>query len=349
MAVPQPIGHPQLMSRRLRPHAPGATFHITARTVGREHWFDEAVRRRVVGIIAESLLRSDALLCAFTVMSNHLHLVVRQGLAPLEQLLQPMLTRTALLLQRKLGRKGHIFEQPYRDVVCSNPDHLRMVIAYTHLNPCRAGICNDVSDYEWTSHRAYIGAPTSKTIPQLLVALPLFASEKGQTIEELRSDYLEFVECCLRRDRARAESPDERHNIKLPRSDEGDAYWSRHLSKSVLSEAPPDAAARLDLRDISRNVIAELCPGLSLDALRVLRGGPDFVRVRHEIIIRATLAGYSGVKIARSLNISAATVSRVATFAFTRVEPDGSPSPLLHAWMSRNGRSKGRSALPHRD
>lgn len=345
MAVPHPADHTRVMPRRLRPYAPGATFHITTRTVGREHWLDEAVRAAVVRFTADSLLRSDARLFAFTVMSNHMHLVVRQGKAALEHLLQPILTRAALLLQRKLSRKGHIFERRYRERVCADPDHLRMAIAYTHLNPCRAGMCNDPVDYEWSSHRAYCGVPTLTNVPQLTVALPLFASGKERTISELRSDYLEFVDCCQTRDRARNESPNRIPKIVFPRLDEGDAYWSRHLHTFLLGEAPnDDVVTRLDLRDIARNVIADLSPGLSLDALRLLRGGPEFVSVRHEIVIRATLAGYLGVKIAQFLNISPATVSRVATSVFTKVEPDGSPSPLLHAWMSRNGRRKGRSA-----
>lgn len=120
------------MGRQLRPQLPGVPFHVTARVQGRAAWFT-GVERPLENRILAAPRRSDATLLAYAVMPNHLHLVVVQGSQPLSQLMQPLLTRIALLVQRRTGREGHIFERRFRASPCLDPDYLRNAIAYVHL------------------------------------------------------------------------------------------------------------------------------------------------------------------------------------------------------------------------
>src|SRR5687768_12358998 len=116
------------MSRRKRAYLPGVVFHITARAHCKEPYFSPALRDAMVNIIARGLRRSDALLIAWVILSNHYHLVVRQGVAPLAQLIQPINREIALAVQRAQRRKGHVFERRFFAKPCIDADQMREMI-----------------------------------------------------------------------------------------------------------------------------------------------------------------------------------------------------------------------------
>ena len=135
------------MGRRKRPYHPGTIFHLTSRTHRHEEWFDPGLRTTIVELIHRMVARTDAQLLAYAVMPNHLHIVLRQGRMELAQVMQPLMRRVALQVQRQHGFEGSVVERRFRDTACTTPDHVRMAIVYTHLNPWRAGLCGDDLSY----------------------------------------------------------------------------------------------------------------------------------------------------------------------------------------------------------
>src|SRR5262245_51346429 len=101
------------MPRRKRTYQPGAAFHITARTNGKEHWLDERIRDELVDILSTTMSRCDAHLIAYALMSNHFHLVIWQGAMTLGQVMQPIMRKLALRIKRKLDRGGRFMERRF--------------------------------------------------------------------------------------------------------------------------------------------------------------------------------------------------------------------------------------------
>jgi hypothetical protein len=249
---------------------------------------------------------------AYVVMGNHYHLIVHQGAAPLARLMQPINERIALMLQRRLRRGGHIFERRYQASPCADPDYLRHAIAYTHLNPVRAGLCETAAAYTWSSHYAYAGLTqpahaVSNLVPELIPVVGLFRKKSGG-VEGDCGAYEEFLAWRRACDLAvNAERP------AGPICCEGDAYWASHFgaaARRVLADTSP--TARPDLRDLVRNVLRESSPRIGIEQLRLRRFGPQVVALRHAIIKRAILAGFRSVDIAHHLKVSEPTISRVA-------------------------------------
>src|SRR5688572_8412211 len=143
------------MPRRLRLYAPNGIFHITARTQGRQHWFDEPVRDAICAAIEIALRRTDAKLRGCVVMSNHLHLLVQQGELPLCAFMQPLLCRIALAVRRKYNLTGHIFERRFWERLCSDTVYLATLLDYIHHNPVRAELCASPRDWRWSSFGVY--------------------------------------------------------------------------------------------------------------------------------------------------------------------------------------------------
>ena len=291
------------MSRTKRPYLPGAAFHVTSRIQGRAHCLDDQLKHAVVIAIRDSLHKSDARLIAFAVMSNHLHLVLRQGFEPLSSYMQPLLTRVALRVQRATGWIDHVFGRGFFAKPCRDADQLRATIAYVHRNPVAVGICNDPLDYEWSSERAYRSpdAVTASWLNMPLTGLGLFASREGSTHEELVRNYRRFM--------AWRTTNSNDDDVAMIDFCAGNTYWSANFAgvPEPLKQPPP----RDDLRDIALRVLSIRLPGLTFEDFLLQRCGRRFVAARREIIELAIRAGYTGVGIARFLNISEAAVSSV--------------------------------------
>jgi REP element-mobilizing transposase RayT len=312
------------MGRSARPNLPNAVFHVTARTQGRHPWFTPALRTAALDIIAEWLPHSRHKLLAFGMMPNHLHLVLQQGVLALSRLMQPVMRRLALLLQREHCLEGHVFARRFHARPCIDPQHARNAILYTNINPVRAKLCEDSNEYIWTSHCTYVDdtAPTAlHSLVSVEDGIQLFATDRDAPMTALRASYRAYLEWRLARDRLLEATPDElpldTPTADVPWAREGDAYWADHFAPFVEPHAAPwiqpdRTATRLaDLRDFALGVLSAVAPELPIGLVRSRYGGSEFVRARHALIRRAAAAGYRNVEICRYLNLSESAVSRV--------------------------------------
>ncbi len=97
-------------------------------------------------------------LYAYTVMSNHVH-VLLQPLedaetgqpVPLARITQMLKGRTARFANQKLGRTGHPFwaRESY-DHWSRNENETRRIVAYILNNPVKAGLVTDSSAWPWS-------------------------------------------------------------------------------------------------------------------------------------------------------------------------------------------------------
>ncbi|MGH8436758.1 MAG: transposase [Pseudomonas sp.] len=260
------------------------------------------MRDLIVCELDRAVQLTDACLIAFAIMSNHFHLVVRQGTATLAQLMQPLCRAVALGVHRSQKVTGRVFGGPFFASPCQNADYLRAVIVYTHLNPMRAGMCTELDDYAWTSHAAYCNSQARGIVSKKLTpAVELFASSD---IEQARGSYLQVLEWR----RACDALSEEMARPSMPVCMEGDAYWRRHF-KSVLPTTYEDQP---DLRDVVLKTLRNLPMPLLLEELRLRRSTRAHLQAREEVVRQAVLARHRNVDIARFINVHESTVSRLA-------------------------------------
>jgi REP element-mobilizing transposase RayT len=295
---------------------PGAVFHLTARIHGRDPLL-RGLEARVIALIHRCSRRSDARVLAYAIMPNHLHLVVVQGMRPLSHLMQPLLCRAALLIQRRHRLEGHVFERRFRDAGCHDVDYFRSAVAYVHLNPVRAGLCRTADEYEWTSHGAYCNGASAAERFSMNVqqALRMFAPHARHALTDCREGYFEFMRWRVAMDEflASGGEPGAPGTPPRPSLTGGDRHWFAEMSLVPSPIRAIDNRPSLDLGAVARQVLLECAPEMCLDWLRSGERGRQLVAVRRLTIARALDAGHTPRQVSRYLCVSLAAVSDVVT------------------------------------
>ena len=146
------------MARPLRLEFDYALWHITSRgNERRDIYRDDADRERFIAILGETVTRFGWRLLAWVLMSNHYHLVVQTPEANLSRGMHWLNGRYAQSFNRRHDRCGHLFQGRFKGILVEKQTHLLELARYVVLNPVRAGMVADPSQWGWSSYRQTAG------------------------------------------------------------------------------------------------------------------------------------------------------------------------------------------------
>jgi putative transposase len=145
------------MPRPPRLQAPGVTVHVVGRCNNREHCFNTPDDfRLVLAKLAEMLRTYEMTLHAYTLMANHVHLLLQAPTAdPLARPLRWFFRETTRAWQRTHGGRGHFWERRYWSCFVEDDRYALAALRYLDRNPVRAGVVEDPAAYPWSSCAAY--------------------------------------------------------------------------------------------------------------------------------------------------------------------------------------------------
>lgn len=146
------------MARPLRISFPDGVYHVTSRGDRRERIFvDDTDRGMLLGILAQACERFDASALAYCLMGNHYHFVLQSRRANLSRLMRHINGVYAQAFNRRHGMTGHLFQGRFTSIHVDRDAYLLEVCRYTDLNPVRAGMVDQPSDWPWSSYRSHAG------------------------------------------------------------------------------------------------------------------------------------------------------------------------------------------------
>lgn len=213
------------MGRKPRIEYAGAIYHVMCRGNRRENIFQNDGDRRVfLDTLAEVCERTGWKVCAYTLMSNHYHMILE---TPEANLVAGMKWFQSTYTKRYNVRNkewGHLFQGRYKSLVIDPQESEYFLTAcnYVHLNPARARLVDGKGQpgfraYEWSSSW-YLSRP-GKTDPSWLkLSRVVRAQIRQQSDRAARMEYLRDLE-----KRASAET------CQAGEEDAMDAY--RHLRR----------------------------------------------------------------------------------------------------------------------
>ena len=147
------------MARLPRLTLAGYPHHIILRGNNRQDIFmDTSDFQRMLELLETHAKAQGVEVHAYVLMSNHLHLLVTpQQDNALPLMMQALGRSYVMYFNKRHGRSGTLWEGRYRSTLIQSDRYLLACMAYIDLNPVRAGMVAQASDYPWSSHAHYIG------------------------------------------------------------------------------------------------------------------------------------------------------------------------------------------------
>ena len=149
------------MPRKARIDAPGALHHIIIRGIeGQAIFKDNTDRSNFIERLDNIVSETETGCFAWVLMTNHVHMLLKTGLAPIATVMRRLLTGYAVSFNRRHRRHGQLFQNRYKSFLCEEDVYLNELVRYIHLNPLRAKIVKDLRElkiYPWSGHAVLMG------------------------------------------------------------------------------------------------------------------------------------------------------------------------------------------------
>jgi REP element-mobilizing transposase RayT len=178
------------MARPLRIEFADALYHVTSRGNERRPIF-RTIRDRQTFLlflgIAASRFRWSV--TAWTLMTNHFHLVIRTAEPNLSKGMHWLNSAYVNWFNRVHKRCGHLFQGRFKGILIDSETYFADVLRYVVLNPVRAKMCERPEDYRWSSYRATAGLETAPDWLDLASVYQLFGPD-GETAQPAYRDFV---------------------------------------------------------------------------------------------------------------------------------------------------------------
>ena len=262
---------------------------------------DDYDRGKFLELLGKTVDRFHWILYAYALMLNHFHLFLQLAEPSLSAGLHYLNGEYAKYFNRRHKRVGHLVQDRPNTPIVETETYFLELLRYVALNPVYHGVVDRPEDYEWTSHRAFIGmcnAPSWLAIDDALIA---FAPERNLA----QRLYKGFVDEGI----GKRSYLEELEDAPYLGSDE----WLKSVREKVELR-PRSTEHSLAVRRVGRSTMTDIVSVVA-DSLRI-----DPVVVRHKRggvgrMIASWLGVYEGMltnsEIAAGLRVSCSSVSRL--------------------------------------
>ena len=144
------------MSRPLRIEYNNAFYHVIARGERRDAIFTcPADKEKFLIKLGEATEKYRLLVHVYVLMDNHYHMLVETPQGNLSQAMHYLNASYGNWFRHKYEIVGSVFQGRYKAILVEKDEYLKLLSAYIHLNPVRAGIVADPALYDHSSYRFY--------------------------------------------------------------------------------------------------------------------------------------------------------------------------------------------------
>ncbi len=149
------------MPRQARLDVPGTLHHVIVRGIEKRKIVDDTTdRKNFVSRMGQIAADTGTAIYAWSLMSNHAHILLRSSSFGLSLYMRRLLTGYALSYNRHHRRHGHLFQKRYKSISCEEDVYFKELVRYIHLNPLRAKLVKSLPEldrYPWCGHAVVMG------------------------------------------------------------------------------------------------------------------------------------------------------------------------------------------------
>ena len=177
------------MPRSPRLFVEGGIYHVYNRVTRGERAFGEDPEaERLLDAMREVKQRDGLVVLAWCIMSNHYHLAIRCTGVPLWRSMASIHVKVTKGFNARNRVWGPFWQGRYRAKLVEDPEYLRRLLLYVHLNPVAAGVVKKPEQHVWSGHREVVRGLRRPFVDpdQLLLVF-------GETRRDARRSYLESI------------------------------------------------------------------------------------------------------------------------------------------------------------
>lgn len=179
------------MPRNARKQNNTSFFHVMLQGINKEYIFEKDIfKNQYIKFMNKEKESNNIKIISYCIMNNHLHLLVKtETTEQLSKFMQKINTIYAMYYNNVNHRVGYVFRDRYKSQIIYSESQLYTCINYIHNNPVKAGICNNASEYSYSSFNEYI-----QNVDKYKEFIGKFELDKKVNIKEQKLIFLEDEE-----------------------------------------------------------------------------------------------------------------------------------------------------------
>lgn len=144
------------MPRTKRTKSNTDIYHIMSRSIEKKLLFEEeGDYLKYLTLLSEAKQKFNLKIYAYCLMSNHIHLIMKIPFENISKMMKWLNSSYALFFNTKYERLGYVFADRFRSEAIVTSDYMWECIRYIHQNPTKAGICQSIYEYKFSSIHSY--------------------------------------------------------------------------------------------------------------------------------------------------------------------------------------------------
>ena len=148
------------MPRRAREKSSSGIYHVVLRGINKQRIFeDDEDNQKYLETIKTYKENSGYEIYAYCLMSNHIHLLMKEGKEDLGVAFRRIGASYVYWYNWKYSRRGHLFQDRYKSEAVETDNYFLAAMRYIHQNPMKAGMVKEIQAYPWSSYGEYIKKP----------------------------------------------------------------------------------------------------------------------------------------------------------------------------------------------
>src|SRR6056297_3473731 len=122
-----------IMARKPRRKSETGIYHVMLRGINKQRIFeDKQDYQKFIDVIKKTKETSDFNLYSYCLMSNHIHLLIKETEEELGEIFKRIGARFVYWYNSKYSRTGHLFQGRFKSEVVESDSYLLTVLRYIH-------------------------------------------------------------------------------------------------------------------------------------------------------------------------------------------------------------------------
>ena len=175
------------MPRQARKKSETGIYHVILRGINhRQIFYDSDDYTKFLQLLNDYKDECRYLLYAYCLMGNHVHLLLREGKEPLENIFRRLGSKYVYWYNSKYEREGALFQDRFKSEPVEDDAYLLTVLRYIHQNPIKAGLCKKPEEYLYSSYARYCetGSMIDRDFILELLPYPQFAEFHQEMVDQ---------------------------------------------------------------------------------------------------------------------------------------------------------------------